>query len=149
MPQHRIITTSADATQTLAEQIASHLSPGSVLRLDGPLGAGKTCFVQGLARGLGVPRAVRVHSPTFTLLNIYPGRLSLYHFDWYRLSDARELEGLDLDEYFDGDGISVVEWGERFPHAFPLRTSHICLTIRDAITREITLPDSFRLTHNS
>lgn len=144
-----MITTSPDDTQALAAQVAAQLVPGSVLRLDGPLGAGKTCFVQGLARGLGVPSHVRIHSPTFTLLNIYDGRLPLYHFDWYRLEREQELASLDLEEYFDGAGISVVEWGEKFPAVFPARTNIIRLTIRSATERDISLPASFPLTRHA
>ncbi len=135
----RITTTSPEETQALAEMLGSALIPGSILRLDGPLGAGKTCFVQGLARGLGVPPQVRVHSPTFTLLNIYPGRLPLYHFDWYRLQQVQELAGLDIEEYFDGPGVSVVEWGGKFPHTFPPHTCILTFTVLSEAAREIII----------
>lgn len=146
---HHTITTSPDDTQALAAQIAAQLAPGSVLRLDGPLGAGKTCFVQGLARGLGVSPQIRIHSPTFTLMNIYHGRLPLYHFDWYRLERVQALTSLDLDEYFDGTGISVVEWGEKFPAVFPARTAIIRLTIHSVTERDIIMPASFSLTRGA
>ena len=149
MTEQRIITSSPNATQTLAEQLAAQLCPGSVVRLDGVLGAGKTCFVQGLARGLGVAPETRVHSPTFTLLNIYHGRLPLYHFDWYRVQHAQELAGLDLEEYFYGAGVVVVEWGEKFPQVFPAEIIQIRLSVLTASKREIILPAPFCLTRNS
>lgn len=83
---------------------------GAVLALLGPLGTGKTCLVQGIARGLGVSGYVR--SPTFTLIHEYRGSLPLYHVDLYRI-DASDLEGLGLDELVDGPGVTVIEWAER------------------------------------
>ena len=81
----------AAATRRLGERLGRAAAPGDVIGLDGTLGAGKTCLVQGLARGLGVPRDVPVGSPTFTLLNEHRGRLPLYHADLYRLEDEGEL----------------------------------------------------------
>ena len=107
-------TASAAATERLGEAFAAALRAGDVLALRGGLGAGKTCFVTGLARGLSP--AARVRSPTFTLVNEYDGRVSLFHLDLYRL-DAREAEGLGLEEYADR-GALVVEWGERLPAAW-------------------------------
>ncbi len=81
--------------------------------LTGDLGAGKTCLVQGLARGLGVPVDEPVTSPTFTLMNLYQGRLALCHFDLYRLASAEEIWDLGLEEYLHGSGVAVLEWAER------------------------------------
>jgi tRNA threonylcarbamoyladenosine biosynthesis protein TsaE len=103
---------SADATRALGADLARELGPGSVLLLSGELGAGKTCFCSGLARGLGC--AQEASSPTFTLINEYKGgRLPLFHIDLYRLEGRESIQGLGLDEYFDGPGISVVEWPQR------------------------------------
>jgi len=85
----------------------------ALIRLSGDLGAGKTCFVQGLARGLGVAEEEAVTSPTFTLMNHYRGRLDLYHFDLYRLAHADELIEMGMDEFLPGSGVAVVEWSER------------------------------------
>lgn len=98
------------ALQTFAASIGPHLRPGDVLLLDGDLGAGKTSFTKGLATGLGI--ADYIKSPTFTIIREYQdGRLPLYHMDIYRLADGG-AEDLGLEEYFAGDGVSVVEWPE-------------------------------------
>ncbi|BCA80407.1 tRNA (adenosine(37)-N6)-threonylcarbamoyltransferase complex ATPase subunit type 1 TsaE [Desulfuromonas sp. AOP6] len=85
-----------------------------VILLSGDLGAGKTCFTQGVARGLDVNEAEPVTSPTYTLMNQYGGRLPLYHFDLYRLNQLDDLVDIDFDDYLHGDGIVVVEWADRF-----------------------------------
>lgn len=111
---------SAEATRSLGAELAARLQPGTVLLLSGELGAGKTCFCSGLARGLGCMD--EVSSPTFTLINEYKsGRLPLYHIDLYRLEGAHAILDLGLDEYFDGLGISVVEWPERLGRLKPER----------------------------
>lgn len=86
-----------------------------VILLAGDLGAGKTCFVQGIASGLDVPASEPVTSPSYTLLNIYSGRFPLFHFDLYRLSQADDLLDLGFDEYLRGDGVTVIEWADRIP----------------------------------
>ncbi len=100
----------AEQTQKLAEELAAALEPGDVILLDGDLGAGKTTFTKGLAAGLGIRRNVK--SPTFTLIREYhEGRLPLYHMDVYRLEETGG-DDLGLEEYFNGDGVSVVEWSQ-------------------------------------
>lgn len=134
------LTHSPDETFELACDFAKHLKQGDVLALEGELGAGKTRFVQGIAAGLGVPDGVYVRSPSFALLNEYQGgRLTLYHFDFYRLALERELEDLGVEEYIDGNGVTVIEWADRFPRALPSRTRHINFQIVDDVTREITI----------
>lgn len=103
-------TTSPDETQALAARLARLLRPGDVVVLSGDLGAGKTTFVKGLALGLGIDPA-EVVSPTFTLINEYPGEIWLFHFDLYRLEDGRELAELGFDEYLERGGICAIEWG--------------------------------------
>ncbi|HIX35231.1 MAG TPA: tRNA (adenosine(37)-N6)-threonylcarbamoyltransferase complex ATPase subunit type 1 TsaE [Candidatus Limosilactobacillus merdigallinarum] len=101
---------SREATIELGKQLAPLLKVGDVIVLNGDLGAGKTTFTKGLAQGLGIHDLVR--SPTFTIIREYHGgRLPLYHMDVYRLEDGG-AEDLGLDEYFDGDGVSVVEWAQ-------------------------------------
>lgn len=102
---------SAAATEALGEAFASALRPGDVVALRGPLGAGKTRFVQGVARGLHPGQ--RVRSPSFTLVNEYPGPTPLFHLDLYRL-ETRDVDGLGLEEYAE-QGPLLVEWGERLP----------------------------------
>jgi len=133
------ITQSPDETKQLAQEFASSLKPGDILALEGELGSGKTQFVQGLARALGVPENGYVRSPSFTLLNEYRGRFPLYHFDFYRLHEPSALDDLGLEEYFDGNGITVIEWADRFPGALPERTIHIHFEIVDENRREINI----------
>lgn len=102
--------TNRDATIALGKKIGQQLVAGDVLVLDGDLGAGKTTFTKGLAAGLEIPDIIK--SPTFTIIHEYQdGRLPLYHMDAYRLENGG-AEDLGLKEYFDGDGVSVVEWAE-------------------------------------
>jgi tRNA threonylcarbamoyladenosine biosynthesis protein TsaE len=102
---------SLDETRALGEKLGRLLVPGDVVLLHGALGAGKTAFAQGIARGLDVTDPV--NSPTFTILKEYEGWLPLYHFDLYRIDDPYELEALGFADYFDGAGVSVIEWAER------------------------------------
>jgi tRNA threonylcarbamoyladenosine biosynthesis protein TsaE len=102
---------SPDQTRLLGERLGALLQAGDVVLLHGALGAGKTALTQGIGRGLGV--AETVNSPTFTLLKEHVGRLPLYHFDLYRLDEPGEVEALGFEQYFDGDGVCVVEWAER------------------------------------
>ncbi|MBI4126757.1 MAG: tRNA (adenosine(37)-N6)-threonylcarbamoyltransferase complex ATPase subunit type 1 TsaE [Deltaproteobacteria bacterium] len=138
-----MISRSIEETQKCASDLARRLKPGDVVALVGDLGAGKTAFVQGLAKGLGVPKDAYVRSPTFTLIAEYSGRMPLYHLDLYRLRDARELDGLGLEEYFDGRGITVVEWADRFPGILPERTITVSFSIVDETTREIVVPAGY------
>jgi len=101
----------ADDTRELGSALAGLLVPGDVVLLIGELGAGKTCFAQGVAHGLEVRE--QVTSPTFTLMREYRGRLPLYHLDAYRLDGAADLFSIGVDEYLDGDGVLLVEWGDR------------------------------------
>jgi tRNA threonylcarbamoyladenosine biosynthesis protein TsaE len=103
---------SEEETEALAAAVARRLRPGSLVALSGDLGSGKTCFVRGLAQGLGIDPD-RVRSPSFTLINEYGGgRLPLYHIDLYRL-DGGDMDTLALSEYLDSDGLCAVEWFER------------------------------------
>jgi tRNA threonylcarbamoyladenosine biosynthesis protein TsaE len=114
-PQSEWIVATADDMRALGAAVGRVLEAGDVLSLIGPLGAGKTCFVQGLAVGLGVDPARRIASPTFTIVNEHPGRAPLYHVDLYRLEEEKELEQIGLREYLAGAGVAAVEWFDRFP----------------------------------
>lgn len=105
------------ATHAVGAVLGRALRGGDVLGLDGPLGAGKTSLVQGLARGLGVDPALPVQSPTFTLLHQHPGRVPLHHADLYRIEQPRELDELGLWELAESGGVLAVEWLSRFPGA--------------------------------
>lgn len=114
-----IRTGTAAETQALAARLAARLRPGDVVALVGDLGAGKTCFAQGLGRALGVTGPMG--SPTFTLINEYDGRMPFHHVDLYRLSGSAEALDLGLDELLDGDGVTAIEWPERAPETIPPR----------------------------
>ena len=94
--------------QAYGQQLATHLKAGDILFLRGDLGAGKTTFTKGLARGLGITQMVK--SPTYTIVRTYEGEIPLYHLDVYRIGN--DPESIDLDEFLYGDGVCVIEWGE-------------------------------------
>jgi len=136
----KILSNSAEDTLRLGEILGRCLAPGDVVALVGELGSGKTCITQGIARGLGVSPNDPVTSPTFTLINEYPGDVTLYHLDIYRLSGPVDLEDLGYEEYFYGDGVVVVEWAEKIESLLPRDKSHwIRLRYVDENTREIRL----------
>ncbi len=120
-----IVTHSPEETRALAADLAAQLKPGAVLALHGELGAGKTCFIQGIAQALQVDQPVS--SPTYTLVNEYRGRLPLYHIDLYRLKNADDALNVGLDEYLEGDGVTAIEWAERAEAVLPERTIHVRL----------------------
>lgn len=107
----------ASETRRAGALLAAYLERGDVIALAGDLGAGKTQLVQGVAQALGV--AEPVTSPTFNILLVHPGALPIYHFDLYRLEDEGQLEDIDFYETIEGDGVSFIEWGDRFPDALP------------------------------
>jgi len=107
------------ATRALGRLFGRTAVPGDALFLTGELGAGKTCFARGVAEGLEVPAAVPVTSPSYTLLNLYQGRLALHHFDLYRLGDPDELLQIGFDDCLYGRGVTLVEWLDRFPELQP------------------------------
>lgn len=106
-----------EETAMIAREFAATLKPGDVLCMNGDLGVGKTAFVQGLAKGLGISGVLS--SPTFTIVNCYEGDLPLYHFDVYRIQDEDEMYEIGYEEYVYGDGISVIEWAENIKEILP------------------------------
>jgi tRNA threonylcarbamoyladenosine biosynthesis protein TsaE len=110
-----------------------------VLALCGELGAGKTCLTQGIARGLGVPEAYRVTSPTFTIINEYPGRFRLYHLDLYRLTGVQDLDGIGFEDCLSDKAVVVMEWAEKIREVLPENTIFIFLTYIDESRREIVV----------
>lgn len=143
MEQNRHIhTSSVEETQRFAFKLAKYLQAGDIITLSGDLGAGKTSFTQGLARGLGVKR--HVNSPTFTIIKEYEGeKLPLFHMDTYRLDD--EAEELGFDEYFNGDGVTVVEWPEKIAAQLPKQKLHVnILKVSDDERTIELLPDGKR-----
>ncbi len=111
--KYQITTRSVDETQKLGEIIGTAVTGGTVLALTGDLGSGKTAFVQGLARGLEVPDDYYITSPSYTLINEYPGRYPLFHVDLYRISDPMDMENIGLYEILHNSGIVAIEWADR------------------------------------
>ena len=130
------ICSSPEETRAVGRELADGSGVGTVLALDGDLGAGKTELVKGLAAGLGSREPVS--SPTFTLVHEYHGgRLPLFHFDWYRLERAEELEEIGYYEYLDRGGVTVIEWATRFPSELPPGTRHVYLATVAEDIREV------------
>ena len=128
----------AEAMQALGERLGRALRAGDVVALVGPLGAGKTTFVQGLARGTGVPAERHVASPTFALVNEHPGRVALVHADLYRIASERELLELGLDDVFDRAAVAI-EWLDRFPDAAPADRLELTIAFEPDGGRRLTL----------
>ena len=131
------ITTSPEETRNLARDFASDLNSGDVLALSGDLGSGKTTFVQGLAVGLDI--TVNVVSPTFKLVNEFDGRLPLYHLDFYRIESASEVVALGIEHYLFGDGVTVIEWADRYPEVIPEDSINVHFEVVSHIERRITV----------
>jgi len=126
-------------TERLGAALADVLPAGTVVALAGTLGSGKTRLVEAVAVALGVPGNV-VTSPTFVLVNEYrQGRLPVYHFDTYRLKDDDEFLDLGPDEYFDSDGISLIEWADRVAHLLPAERVEITLEVTGEHQRRVTI----------
>lgn len=130
-------TSSAEATKQLGSTLAPYLHTGDLVILSGDLGAGKTQFVQGVARGLGIESDVT--SPSFNILLCYKADtgLSLYHFDLYRLDAVEQLEDIAFYETIESDGTSFVEWGEKFPQALPSSYLEVSFEIDDEGERKV------------
>jgi len=115
--EYQLFTTSETQTLSLGVQIAKLLGAGDVVAFFGDLGSGKTCFIQGICKGLGVKE--QVTSPTFTLINEYTNGLPVYHFDFYRIHSEAEIYGLGYEEYFYGNGLCLIEWSDRVINFLP------------------------------
>jgi tRNA threonylcarbamoyladenosine biosynthesis protein TsaE len=131
------VSRSAEETQALGERLGSRLGKGDVVACVGALGAGKTCFLQGLARGLGV--TADVTSPTFVLVNQYTGRVPVFHVDAYRTGSLTELVDLGLEEMLHGEGVTIVEWADKLLPLLPPRTVTVTITGLGDEAREIEL----------
>ena len=134
-----IVSHSPERTEAFAAEFAASCQPGDVIALHGDLGAGKTTFVRGIVKGLEADDRTRVTSPTFVLMNIYEGRLQVYHFDFYRVTDASMIADLGFEEYFTGKGVSLVEWPERALELLPEHHITVELEVIDPTTRRIAV----------
>jgi tRNA threonylcarbamoyladenosine biosynthesis protein TsaE len=119
----RLTTASAEETAAAGERLGARLGPGDVVALTGELGAGKTCFVQGIVRGLGVTGGAT--SPTFVLVNEYRGRLPVHHVDVYRTRSLTELLDLGIEDLLGGSGVTLIEWADRCEPLLPPRTVRV------------------------
>jgi tRNA threonylcarbamoyladenosine biosynthesis protein TsaE len=133
-----VISGSAAETVALGERLGALLGEGEFIALTGELGSGKTQFARGVAAGIGVDRAVPVTSPTYTLMNIYHGRLPLYHFDLYRLVGDQDVADPGFEEYFYGSGVCLVEWAERLGCLLPEERLTVLFDYLDDSSRKIS-----------
>lgn len=136
-----IMTTSEEETIRLGEQLGLLLDSGTVISLVGEMGAGKTHFVQGIAKGMGITAVVT--SPTFTILNYYEAPVPLQHFDFYRLDQEEELDGLGFDDYI-AEGVTLIEWADKFPQRLPAKALKIEIQKKSATERTFVfhIPDN-------
>ena len=131
-----------DATTAFGRRLGELLFPGAVVALVGQLGAGKTHLARAIAEGLGVANPAAVNSPTFVLIQEYPARLPIYHFDAYRLSGPREFAELGVDEYFHNAGVCLVEWADKVAATLPAEHLRIEIAIVDENRRRFALTAS-------
>jgi tRNA threonylcarbamoyladenosine biosynthesis protein TsaE len=135
MKELLVVTKTRKETQDLACRLGEIVEPNTLITLSGDLGAGKTTFTQGLARGLGIEK--KVTSPTFTIMKEYRGRLPLYHIDAYRLENI--TQDLGFDEYIESDGVCVIEWADFIEYVLPEELLNIEFTINDDDSRTLKL----------
>lgn len=135
-----IYSKSEKETEQAGADLASKLPGGAVVALYGDLGAGKTAFVRGMARGLGIN--ARVSSPTFTIVNEYPGERELYHFDMYRLSSSEELFDIGWEDYLSRGGVIATEWSENVREAFEGGEIKVSIEKLSETERKITIEEA-------
>lgn len=131
----KIISRSKEETEAIAEDFSKKLNKGDVVLIGGRMGAGKTVFVKGIARGLGI--ADEITSPTYAYMNDYDGKL--YHYDCYRLKSGADAEVLGLTEYFYADGVCVIEWAQNIADVLPKEVKQVNITVTDSGAREIEI----------
>ena len=136
------LSSSPEETEALGEELVLKLKSGSVIALYGTLGAGKTCLVKGIARGLGITEIIT--SPTYTIINEYSGSMgdnavTLYHIDAYRLSGDEDFESTGAGEFISAGGITIIEWSDRIPHSIPSDAITIHIEITGLQSRIFTI----------
>ena len=137
--QYQVTSRSWEDTFKLGQAIGQAATGRLIIALMGDLGSGKTVFVKGLARGLAVPKAFMITSPSYTLINEYPGRLPLFHADLYRLSNAIDIESTGLFDTMVADGVLVIEWAERLDQQSLAQDMVIHFDIKKDDTREVSI----------
>ncbi|MEF8787484.1 MAG: tRNA (adenosine(37)-N6)-threonylcarbamoyltransferase complex ATPase subunit type 1 TsaE [Planctomycetota bacterium] len=138
---HTLQTESVEETQELAEKFTDILRPGDIVALTGTLGAGKTCFVKGLGRGLGVDPD-EVTSVSFLLMKEHAGEMPLYHFDAYRLEGADELEAIGCREAFEGRGVCAIEWADHVSECLPEEHFSVHMEVTGETSRRLAVEGS-------
>ncbi|MFH1782803.1 MAG: tRNA (adenosine(37)-N6)-threonylcarbamoyltransferase complex ATPase subunit type 1 TsaE [Candidatus Omnitrophota bacterium] len=136
------ITNSTEETIRLGKDLAKGLSKGDVISLSGDLGSGKTTFTKGIGEGLGMKSAMKINSPSFVLIKEYKGRIPIYHMDLYRLDNVMEVEDIGIEEYIYGDGVTVIEWGDKIKELLPEKTIVIRFKMIGDNKREISVEDN-------
>ena len=131
-----IITKSPEETKNLGKEVSKLTKPGDLLAFYGELGVGKTCFIQGISQGLKVKDYVT--SPSFTIINEYQGKIPIYHFDLFRLDNVEEILELGYEEYFYGEGLTVIEWAEKIEQLLPKEHLEIEIKFKDRYQRTIS-----------
>jgi tRNA threonylcarbamoyladenosine biosynthesis protein TsaE len=134
-----IRTRSASETVRIGKTIGSRLLPGDVVALLGELGAGKTQFIKGLAAGMGIENSAYISSPSFTLIHEYPGEIPFYHIDLFRLGREQEAEELGLEDYFQGRGITAIEWADKIPSLLPKELLFVSIAYIDKNIRSLEI----------
>jgi tRNA threonylcarbamoyladenosine biosynthesis protein TsaE len=132
-------TRSTSETIRIGKRIGRLLKAGDVVALVGELGAGKTQFIKGLAAGVGIGNPTYISSPSFTLINEYPGKIPFYHVDLFRLEREKEAEELGLEDYFQGGGITAIEWADKIPSLLPKEMLFIHIAYTGKKTRSIEM----------
>jgi len=130
-----VLTKSAEETVEFGKRIGAFLLPNDIVALIGPLGAGKTTLIQGIAEGIGVKDYVT--SPTFIIINEYQGHLPFYHVDLYRLDEVKDIEDLGIEEYFKRGGVCVIEWAEKLKDLLPAKAERIEIEVVSENERKI------------
>lgn len=138
MKKYSLLLESTKKTALFGECLGRVAEKGDVICLDGDLGAGKTTLAQSIAAGLEVDDDIYVNSPSFAILHEYPGRLPIYHMDFYRLQDSADVEDLGFDEYFYGQGVCIIEWSLRAAEILPAESLRLILEIEDLDKRRVT-----------
>lgn len=133
-----ILSNSPAETKRVGQRLGRQLKKGNVVALIGELGAGKTCFMKGLMKGLNVSVS-RVTSPTFVIMNVYKGKMPVYHFDMYRLDNIKQIADLGYEEYFYGNGVAVVEWADKIKELLPKGAINVYLKIIGDKQRKINI----------
>ena len=135
----KVLSKSVEETMEIGAKFAKGLKKGDVVALIGELGAGKTVFTKGVAKGLGVKNSRYVNSPTFVIIKEYEGRFPLYHFDLYRLDGHSGFDDMNYEEYFYGDGVTVIEWADKIRELLPDGYWEVSLKATDEKRRDIKI----------